>query len=69
MPDFFESVKAVKWPLAFLTYLLTNLQFVLSCVIFGQISWYGPKEFFGVLKICGGNARFFLKKLKLPNGR
>ena len=59
MPDFFEEIKAVQWLLAFLTYSLRNLSLVLGCVIFGQISWYGPKEFLGVLKIGGGNARFF----------
>ena len=47
MSDFFEEIKAVHWPLAFLTYLLRNLQLVVGCV--------------GVLKIGGGNAGFFLK--------
>ena len=50
MPDFFEEIKAAQWPLAFLTYSLGNLSLVLGCVIFCEISWYGPKEFLGVLK-------------------
>ena len=49
MPDFFEEIKAVQWLLAFLTYSLRNLPLVLGYVIFGQRSWYGPKEFLGVL--------------------
>ena len=59
MSDFFEEIKAVQWPLAFLTYFLRNLRFVLGCVINGETCWYGPKEFLEVLKICGGNPRFF----------
>ena len=38
MPDFFEEIKAVHWPLAFLTYLLRNLRLVVGCVIFGETS-------------------------------
>ena len=45
MPDFFQEIKAVHWPLAFLTYLLRNLQLVVGCV--------------EVSKIGGGNAGFF----------
>ena len=59
MPDFFEEIEAVHWPLAFLTKLFRNLPFVLGCVIFGETSWYGPRKHFGGLKICGGNARSF----------
>ena len=39
MPDVFEEIKAVHWPLAFLTYLLRNLQLVLGCAISGETSW------------------------------
>ena len=62
MPDFFEEIKAVKWLLAFFTlysHLLRNLRLLMHCVIFHETSWYGPKIFLGVLKICGGIARFF----------
>ena len=59
MPNFFEEIKAAQWPLAFLTYSLRNLPLVVGCIIFDQTCWYGPKEFLGVLKIAGGNARFF----------
>ena len=54
MPDIFEEIKPVQWPLAFLTYLLRNVQFVLGCVIFCQTCWYGSKKFLGVLKLCQG---------------
>ena len=47
---FFEEIKAVHWPLAFLTYLLRNLRLVVGCVIFGETSWYGPRKLFGGLK-------------------
>ena len=50
MPDFFEEIKAVQWPLAFLTYLLRNLRLVVGCIIFGETSWYGPRKLFGDLK-------------------
>ena len=30
MPDFFEEIKAVHWPLVFLTYLWRNLQLVVG---------------------------------------
>ena len=59
MPDFFEEIKAIHWPLAFLTYLLRNFRLVLGCVIFGETSWYGPRKLLGVLKIGCGNGRFF----------
>ena len=38
-------------------------QFAIGCgwLIFGETSWYGPRKLFGVLKIGGGNARFFWK--------
>ena len=71
MPDFFEEIKAVQWLLAFFTlhsHLLRNLQLLMCCVIFGETCWYGPKTFFGVLKICGGIARFFeeIKAVQWP---
>ena len=50
MADFFEEIKAVHWPLAFLTYLLRNLRLVVGCVIFGETSWYGSRKLFGGLK-------------------
>ena len=50
MPDFFQAIKAVHWPLEFLTYLLRNIQLVVGCVIFGEISWYGSRKCFGGLK-------------------
>ena len=50
MPDFFEKIKAVHWPLSFLTYLLRNLRLVVGCVIFGVTCWYGPRKLFGGLK-------------------
>ena len=59
MPHFFEEIKAAQWSLAFLTYSLGNLPLVVGCVIFGQTSCYGPRKLLGVLKIGGGNARFF----------
>ena len=60
MPDFYEEIKGVHWPLAFLTYLLRNLRLVVGCIIFGETSWYGPRKLLGgVLKIGGGNAGFF----------
>ena len=59
MPHFFEEIKAAQWPLVFLTYSLRNLPLVLRCVIFGETYWYGPRKLLGVLKIGGGNARFF----------
>ena len=59
IPEFFQEIKAVHCPLVFLSYLLRNLQLVVGCVIFGETSWYGPRKLLGVLKIGGGNARFF----------
>ena len=50
MPDFYEEIKAVHWPLAFLTYLWRNLLLVVGCVIFGETSWFGPRKLFGCLK-------------------
>ena len=61
MLDFFEEIKAVHWPLAFLTYLLRNLRLFLGCVIFGETSSYVRRILFGFLKIGGDNARFFCK--------
>ena len=61
MPDFFEEIKAVHWLFAFLTYLWRNLQLVMGCVIFAETSCYGCMKLLWLLKIDGGNARFFSK--------
>ena len=50
MPDFFEEIKAVHWPLEFLRYLLRNLQLVVGCIISGEIPWYESRNLFGGLK-------------------
>ena len=63
---FFEEIKAVHWPLAFLTYLLRNLRLVWVVQYLVKHLGMCVGNFLGVLKIGCGNARFF-EKIKLFN--